>query len=851
MFKPLVLACVLAGTAAAQSFTATGSLAQARAQAAIAVLADGRVLVAGGSSLNSAEIYDPASRQFHATGPLHSARDGAAAMRLANGKVWIVGGDEPTGNNATTELFDPAQGSFAAGPTLPRPLGGIVLVAIPGGSVLVFGQTTDCSAPDCSSPVYRFDPASGQLASDGQLQITRNNFTATLLPTGKVLVVSGWAGNSMATSPADSYELFDPASGSSVLANTPQFAAFGAAAALLPNGQVLICGGGNHETGFSRQCILYDPAADTFAPTGSMAAGRNALDMFVLHDGRVLVMGGTNAQAPDAEIYDPALGTFASAGNFVTPRSEFSAALLDDGQVLVAGGIAPASGGAPGAALSSAELFTASSPVAGFSLAVQPAQAIVASGTTANFSVSASGANGFNSSIDLSCSGQGSATCAFNPGSITAGQSSNLTLGNLDVSKAGVVSFMINGTSGTTLAASVPARADLEPPIAAIAPAALSFGDEAVGGKSAAQTVTLANSGESLLQISAISATGDFTQTNNCPASLANLGNPTCTITVVFTPVAAGNRSGRLTITDNAPFSPQTITLSGIGTDPPMAVVSLNPSSLTFGGAQALGSTSPMLMVTLANTGTADLVLGAITASGDFAQTNDCGGTVVAGKSCMVSVTFTPTTSGARTGQLSFTDSAAGSPQIVPLAGTGAGAPAASISLLPANGGSAITAVNAGQTATFPLSLSGVAGFVGTVSLACAGAPAGAACTVNPSTVAVGAALIPVAVTVTTTSAAGSALAPASFPPFGWWLLCLIPLLALTEFLRRLLVAHWRAALLFLAVSAALAACGGNSPPPPVIHPVVPTPAGTYTLTVTATSSGTSAGQTQVTLVVH
>jgi len=102
------------------------------------------------------------------------------------------------------------------------------------------------------------------------------------------------------------------------------------------------------------------------------------------------------------------------------------------------------------------------------------------------------------------------------------------------------------------------------PPSVYMAPAiSLTFGTQTVG-TSSTQAVTLANYGGSLLQLSSIATTGDFTQTNNCGASLT----PTkvCTLSVSFTPSTTGTRTGVLTVTDNATGSPQTISLTGTGT---------------------------------------------------------------------------------------------------------------------------------------------------------------------------------------------------------------------------------------------------------------------------------------------
>jgi hypothetical protein len=100
--------------------------------------------------------------------------------------------------------------------------------------------------------------------------------------------------------------------------------------------------------------------------------------------------------------------------------------------------------------------------------------------------------------------------------------------------------------------------------------------------------------------------------------------------------------------------------------------LSVSPSSLTF-PSQALSTTSSAQTVTVNNTGSTAVSLSSIAASGDFAQTTTCGTSIAAGASCTVSVTFTPTAAGTRTGSLTITSNAANSPSTVSLAGTGAG----------------------------------------------------------------------------------------------------------------------------------------------------------------------------------
>jgi hypothetical protein len=227
-----------------------------------------------------------------------------------------------------------------------------------------------------------------------------------------------------------------------------------------------------------------------------------------------------------------------------------------------------------------------------------------------------------------------------------------------------------NGTmSVTDNASDSPQTASLRgtgiAPVASLSPTSLSFGNQMVGTTSAAQVVTLTNTGTASLSIASIATSGDFAQINNCPSTLAV--NVNCTINVTFTPTATSTRNGTLSVTDNASGSPQTVSLGGTGIAP---LVKLLPSSLYFGN-QAVGTASAARAVTMTNTGTASLSISGIAISGDFAQANNCASALAVNASCTINVTFAPTAKGARTGTLSVTDNASGSPQTVSLSGTG------------------------------------------------------------------------------------------------------------------------------------------------------------------------------------
>ena len=189
----------------------------------------------------------------------------------------------------------------------------------------------------------------------GSMNTARYDHSATLLPSGKILVAGGFG---MTTA-----ELFDPATGTWTAAGLPT-ARQNHTATLLPNGKVLVAGGGAGKSSF-KSAVLYDPATGTWTATGSMGTGRLFHTATLLPDGKVLVAGGLNSvYLTSAEVYDPATGRWRETGSLNTGRGSHTATLLPSGKVLVAGG-------GSNKQLSSAELYdpatgawtaTASSP---------------------------------------------------------------------------------------------------------------------------------------------------------------------------------------------------------------------------------------------------------------------------------------------------------------------------------------------------------------------------------------------------------------------------------------------------------------------------------------------------------
>jgi hypothetical protein len=138
---------------------------------------------------------------------------------------------------------------------------------------------------------------------------------------------------------------------------------------------------------------------------------------------------------------------------------------------------------------------------------------------------------------------------------------------------------VVNSAPGGGTSLSLTLTISPAPPTVTFQPSTLSFVSQTVGTQSAAQTITLQNAGGLALAISSIQISGDFAETNNCPASLAALAS--CTVSVTFTPSATGTRQATLTVADNSANSPQTVALSGIGTSPSFSFGTGNSNTTT------------------------------------------------------------------------------------------------------------------------------------------------------------------------------------------------------------------------------------------------------------------------------
>jgi hypothetical protein len=340
-------------TAAHAHSVATGSMHEPRKDAMAVLLADGRVLIAGGSPASSvdseavtdsAEIYDPATGTFTLTGSMITGRMQATATLLADGRVLIAGGfgcltkacnPEPPrreeGALKSAEIYDPATGKFTSAGQMALSYG--TAAGLPDGRVLLLG----------GGEVAAFDPETRQFARIGSLLNDLYVAAATPIIGGRVLVV-GYMGQELGPSHLGiaKAELFDLASGTSRLLSVDvpgdRLAGPGGEPAVATTDRgPLLC--------FDRYAVRYDPATVSFTATAPMSVSTSwdGAATTPVPSGRFLFTGGWTGLPTDPQaatlvgLYDPTSGLDV-IGSMLHSRHGHTATLLPDGSILIAGG---------------------------------------------------------------------------------------------------------------------------------------------------------------------------------------------------------------------------------------------------------------------------------------------------------------------------------------------------------------------------------------------------------------------------------------------------------------------------------------------------------------------------------
>ena len=349
-------------------------MTQARHHHTATVLNDGTVLIAGGdnggglllaTAFLSAELYDPATGKFTATGAMFSPRTWQTATLLADGKVLMAGGSPavdstinpvtrngsglPVGALPNAELYVPASKQFVGNPGAmndARTEHAATLIkgcACANENQVLLTGGVDASGATLSSAEL-FNESANSFTFTGRMNVARHNHTATTLQDGRVLITGG-VNNSFLL--LDSAELYDPKSGTFSPTATPMTEARAFhSAQVLSDGRVLIAGGSG-DTGAE----IFDPSTNAFTATaGPMQAVRFEQPAAQLPGGNVLIPGGAllfnavgelipNSSLDTAEVFSASAGKFsATRETMVRSRVGHTGSMLNDGRVLITGG---------------------------------------------------------------------------------------------------------------------------------------------------------------------------------------------------------------------------------------------------------------------------------------------------------------------------------------------------------------------------------------------------------------------------------------------------------------------------------------------------------------------------------
>jgi N-acetylneuraminic acid mutarotase len=307
------------------TWSLTGSMNVPRVLHTATLLPNGKVLIVGGETskgpssfgaTDTTELYDPSTGTWSLTGNMDTIRCCYTVTLLQNGTVLVAGGFN-TDNIGTVEVYDPATGGWSLTSRMIKARWGHTATLLQDGRVLVARGSDDGDLASTLSSAELYDPVAGTWTALADSSAGSVFHTATLLPDGKVLIVGGNTGGIGGDGVLAISELFDPATGSWSKTGNLTAERYSHTATLLPTGEVLVAGGENQQNHYPHLSYndlytaeLYDSVTRTWTRTDSLVSARAGHTATLLPDGQVLIAGGavvgpgyTTIELDSAELY--------------------------------------------------------------------------------------------------------------------------------------------------------------------------------------------------------------------------------------------------------------------------------------------------------------------------------------------------------------------------------------------------------------------------------------------------------------------------------------------------------------------------------------------------------------------
>jgi hypothetical protein len=684
----------------------------------LALMNNGEVLIISGSGNDRTETHFQAAVWNPANGAITTQQLGwdmfcNGMINLWNGQELIAGGTLQYGpflGSPKASIYDPPSSTYRDLPNMADGRWYPTLTELSDGSVMVFSGISETGPTNSTVEIYNLNGGWSQpyMASWVPPLYPRMH----LLPNGNVFY-SGSTSSSRYYYPAT-----NTWSNVTAVTNQSSLRTYGSSV-LLPltpanhyDPRVMILGGGSPTATSSTEVIDLGAANPAWQWGPPMSQARVEMAALMLPNGMLLALNGsaidedTTTASFNADLIDPIAMTVTSAGQEAYPRVYHSGALLLPNATVAAIGGNPRQGSyEPHVEIYSPPyLFNADG-----SAAYQPQISSITPSQIdygAPFQVKTPDAASIVSVVLIP---PGTPTHSFDNSarevgmSFTPGDGVLNVIGppNSSIAPPGYyMLFLVNSAGVPSVATFVDVPLPKATPTAtpspsptpvsglSVEPSSLNFGAIFVGSSGRSQPVTITNTSSKAVTVSRITTSnlGAVQFSNQCPAVLS--ANTSCAINVTFAPQHPGPRTESITVADNAANSPQVVSITGTGLMPPTPTATLTakptptptpapvlqvaPSTLSF-GTVIVGSSSAPQSLTLSNGSSAVLTISRLTTSnvGAIHLSSQCPAVLQANTSCVVTTTFAPQHPGPRSESLTITDSAANSPQIISITGTG------------------------------------------------------------------------------------------------------------------------------------------------------------------------------------